>query len=421
MTGRHEVPYALVARGIQGSVMLGAAAIMIWRVPAAEQGFLWVFMSLGALQQAGDCGLTQVVLQTANFHAARGDASGLAGFWRLAKRIAAAIVPAAALIAYLAGAFFFNASDDAAAPSWGAPWTAFVLATMSAQLLFLGVAYVEGAVSVTESWRFQAWLEGSSGLVFLSGLWWSAGLWSVVLYSAARCAVTAAWLLSRRRKFAGARPAAYGLADWRREVWPYQWKVALNAFTGILIFRALTPIVLAEHGAAAAGRFGFSLAMMNTWLSFTVVWPQSQTARIGTALNRQQLTELQRIFRAMLASSTAFASAGAAAALVFLWGIERTSPTFASGYAGLGTTGLLLAAAIVHHVVFCIAVLLRSERRDPLLPFSIFGSLITLGVVWLAAHSGPLLHVAAAYFLCACVGLALVLATFHARLRQALG
>ncbi|HLX82088.1 MAG TPA: hypothetical protein VKS43_16035 [Burkholderiales bacterium] len=421
MTGRHEIPYALIARGIQGSVMLGAAVIMIWRVPAAAQGFLWVFMSLGALQQAGDCGLTQVVLQTANFHAARGDAGALAGFWRLAKRIAAATIPAAALIAYLAGMFFFDAAGDAAATPWHASWAAFVCGTMTAQLLFLGVAYIEGAVSVTASWRFQACLEGISGFAFLLGLWSGAGLWSAVLYAAVRTTVTAAWLASKRRHFGRALPAEYGLADWRREVWPYQWKVALNAFTGILIFRAMTPVVLAEHGAAAAGRFGFSLALMNTWLSLTAVWPLSQTVRLGTALNRENLAEVRRIFRATLAGSTVFAVAGAAAALAALWAIETASPGFASAYAGLEATGFLLAAAVGHHLLFCIAVLLRSERRDPLLPFSIGGSLFTLGVVWLAAHIGTIANVAAAYFVCTCIGLALVLATFHAQLRRALG
>jgi hypothetical protein len=420
MNARHEIPYALIARGLQGGVLLGAAAIMIWRVPAAEQGFLWVFMSLGALQQAGDCGLTQIVLQTTNFHAARGDAGGLAGFWRLAKRIAAATIPAAALLAYLAGVCFFDAADEAGIPPWHAPWGAFVLATMAMQMLFLGVAYIEGAVSVAQSWRFQAWLEGISGLAFLAGLWSGAGLWSLALYGAVRAAAIAAWLASRRADFTRAAPADFGLAGWRRDIWPYQWKVIASAFAGILLFRALTPVVLAEQGAVAAGRFGFSLALMNIWLSLTAVWPASQTARLGTALNQENLTSLRQIFRSMLAGSTAFAFAGAIAALAALWLLELASPVFASGYAGLAATGFLLAAAVIHHLLICIAVLLRSERRDPLLPFSIGGSLFTLCIVWLAAHFGSLANIAAAYFVCTCIGLALVLATFHANLRQAL-
>jgi hypothetical protein len=421
MTGKHEIPYALIARGLQGGVMLGAAAIMIWRVPAAEQGFLWVFMSLGALQQAGDCGLTQIVLQTSNFHAARGDAGGLAGFWRLAKRIAAATIPVAALIAYLAGVYFFDATGDAGIPPWHAPWAVFVLATMVMQLLFLGVAYVEGAVSVAQSWRFQAWLEGISGLAFLAGLWTGAGLWSLALYAAVRSAVIAAWLASRRSDFTRAPPAGFHLADWRRDIWPYQWKVIASAFAGILLFRALTPVVLAEQGAVAAGRFGFSLALMNIWLSLTAVWPASQTARLGTALNQENLTDLRRVFRSMLVGSTTFALAGATVALASLWALQRLSPKFASGFAGLEATGFLLAAATIHHLVICMAVLLRAERRDPLLPFSIVGSIVTIGIVWLAAHFGSLADVAAAYFASACLGMVLVMVTFRAKLRHALG
>jgi hypothetical protein len=378
-------------------------------------------MSLGALQQAGDCGLTQIVLQTANFHAARADPGGLAGFWRLAKRIAAATIPAAALIAYFVGVVLFDATGEAAMLPWHAPWAAFVLATMAMQLLFLGVAYVEGAVSVAQSWRFQAWLEGISGLAFLAGLWTGAGLWSLAMYAAVRAAVIAAWLASRQSDFTGAAPSGFHLADWRRDIWPYQWKVIASAFAGILLFRALTPVVLAAQGAAAAGRFGFSLALMNTWLSLTSVWPASQTARLGTALNQENLTSLRQVFRSMLAGSTAFAAAGAVVALASLWALQRLSTAFASGFAGLEATGFLLAAATIHHLMICIAVLLRAERRDPLLPFSIVGSVLTIGIVWLAAHFGSLADVAAAYFASACLGLALVMVTFRARLRHALG
>ena len=87
--------------------MLGAAAVMVWRVPGPEQGLLWTFLSMGALQQAGDLGLTQALLQTANYHAARGDAARVEGFWRFSLRMEAVLFPLAAVLTYAAGLAVF--------------------------------------------------------------------------------------------------------------------------------------------------------------------------------------------------------------------------------------------------------------------------------------------------------------------------
>ena len=93
MRATPEVAYALSARFAQGALMLGAAAAMVWRVAPAEQGFLWTFFSMAALQQIGELGLVQVVLQTANHYAARSEGARLAGFWRRARTLASVLFP----------------------------------------------------------------------------------------------------------------------------------------------------------------------------------------------------------------------------------------------------------------------------------------------------------------------------------------
>jgi hypothetical protein len=65
MSVRPEVLDGLFARASQTAVLMGAAVLVAWRLPAAEQGYFWAIGGLGALVQVAEFGLTQVVLQTA--------------------------------------------------------------------------------------------------------------------------------------------------------------------------------------------------------------------------------------------------------------------------------------------------------------------------------------------------------------------
>ena len=59
--------------------------------------------------------------------------------------------------------------------------------------------------------------------------------------------------------------------------------------------------------------------------------------------------------------------------------------------ADAGTMAALLAMGLVHHVVGVLAVLMRAERREPLLGISLLGGVVVVAAVWFAAQTGTLL------------------------------
>ncbi|MCC6211770.1 MAG: hypothetical protein IT513_12075 [Burkholderiales bacterium] len=405
MTQRAEVLFGLLTRLAQTTVLFASAALVVWRLPPPDQGYYWAMTGLGGLVQVGELALTQVVLQTSAHHVARGDRVQLARFWRTARLLACCLVPIAALAVLACGFALLGSHEAAREPAWRIPWVAFVIALAGCQLLGPWIGFIEGAVSIAASWRFQGRLEAVSGVALLAALALGAGLWSLVAYAALRFVLIASWVVLRRADFR--RPAAdgYRVAEWLREVWPYQWKLAVTAVTSFFIYRAFTPIVFAGLGPDAAARFGLSVAIMASWLSITVAWPSSQIGRIGSLASQEKRDELRVTFRTMLYASTAFTAMGALLILAALRAADLVGIPYSAKSAGLGATAMLLAAGVLHHVVLCASVLLRSERRDPLLPYSIAGSLITVVALWYATRMGNLSYVAFAYLACACLGL----------------
>src|SRR3954469_15622263 len=94
---RPEIILALLTRGTQGLVLLGAAVCVLWRLNAVEQGVFFFFISLGALLQLSDFGLAYASLQTASHLSVTHNEATLAAFRRKAHQLNLRILLTAAV------------------------------------------------------------------------------------------------------------------------------------------------------------------------------------------------------------------------------------------------------------------------------------------------------------------------------------
>ena len=387
---RPEVLLALLTRGTQGLALLGAVICVVWRLSPVEQGVFFVYISLGALLQLSDFGLTYASLQTASHLAVPGGEESFAAFRQAAHRLNFRILLAAVVLVGGLGALILSSRLDTEQPGmhWAASWAAFMFAVFLTQLVNLELTLIEGGKSPPLAWLVRFFQELVSGFVFIGALIGGAGLWSLAAYWAARFAFTALWLSTTRSGLAapsGPRDATF---DWRKEVWPFQWKIGLSVLCGFLIFQAFNPIVLVEQGPVVAGRFGMSLALMNMLIMVTTVWPMSQAARYGGLIRRERFEELRHAFRTMCIASSLVATLAALTVFLALTWMTEHKLRHIDRFADTVTTGLLVATAVAHHFTHCFAVVLRAERRDPLLPFTVVGSVLLVIVVWICARYG---------------------------------
>src|SRR6187399_2999459 len=154
---RAETVFALLTRGTEGATLFAAALCVAWRLTAQEQGFFFVFTSLGALQQLSDFGMGYSSLQTASHLRTVGNAARFSRFLEQARRINLVLLSSAALLAFFLGAALFlrTTGTTDAQIRWAGPWAAFVVATLAVQLTNLETALIEGGRSASEAWRFR--------------------------------------------------------------------------------------------------------------------------------------------------------------------------------------------------------------------------------------------------------------------------
>lgn len=413
---------AVLSTASGGAGLLAIAWLATRRLSGAELGFFFTFLSLGAFVQLADFGLSYASLQTGGRLAGTNRLHELPAIARVVTRWVMWSAGLATITAALIGvAAFTGRRAEAAGVAWQAPWIGYLASMFAVQALTPGIFLREGSGKVIQMWRLRLVQEWMGAASCLAALHYGAGLWSLCAYAAVRALVAGVWLIAGDPLRSSDSSMTYSLAQWMREVWPFQWKIGLSGLSGFLIFRSFTPIVLMEKGSVAAGSFGLAVSLMNLLIAVGSAWPMSRAARYSTLAAAHRFEDLRREFPRTLWASTAALTAGTAAAIFVLMEARRLGFLFAMRLPDALTTTLILATAVVHHTVICLAVVLRAEGREPLLIPSVAGGIVTVGTIWLAAHYGTLRTIATTNLVLALTGIPIAALLLHRRQRQLLG
>lgn len=374
--------YAMGTRLAAALYVFVGGVLLILMVDAGRIGVFLSLSSLTAFSAVGDLGLTYSFLLAASSRTDKGQPL-------LAAAVAAAVpsVAATGTLLFLGGALFMGRGDvDAAYWLW--PWAGYCVTSSIQMLLGLPFAYLEGTGRRHQAWRVYFLMEVVAGIAFLAAMLLHVELWALAAASATRVVLmllVLAWFVDVPRDAPGPR-----FATWREQLWPMQWKTLVNTLAGLLATRLLTPLLLAMQGAAAAGQMGLILAGGLLITTVTAVWPFSQTAVYAALYHRRQGRELDALFRRTLTATTALSVAGVVLAGGLCEVLREISPHMAARLPGSTVTWLILAAAPFAHVSQCCALVLRSQRHDPVAVVNLALTVPALAVYALAARAGAM-------------------------------
>jgi hypothetical protein len=346
-------------------------------LPQAEQGYYYTFGSLIALQIVFELGFSFVILQMGSHERVHltissGDliSGNAVAHARLASVLqktirwytTAAVLLAAFLIA--AGSYFFTMHQHVGEDVfWRIPWIAAALAaTLTFQLDPL-LSFMEGCgfVPNVARLRFAQAVTGST----LAWLVLAAhhGLFAPAMIMAGNAGVASIWLFRRRcllLPLLRHNPGEHRI-HWMKEVWHFQWRIAVSWLCGYFIYQLFNPVLFAYRGAVAASQMGMSLSISYALQSVSVSWISTKAAPFGGLIARKEYSILDTIFFRALRLSTAVCTAGAffvwAAAVYLNWAHIR----FAQRLLSLTSLGLLLLGAILNIIVFAEALYLRAH------------------------------------------------------------
>ena len=359
----------------------------------AQQGYYYTFSSLVALQIVFELGFSFVILQLAaheRAHLQIHDDGTIAGDRVAHSRLASvlqkavrwytvgALLMAAALLP--GGFHFFLVHRQPGVPvSWQLPWIAAVLATTLTFQMDPLFAFLEGCGRIHQVARMRFIQAVAGSLMAWTALSLHHGLFAPAMIISGQAIVGCCFLFFQRGLLLPL--LRYNTSDnvvsWRREIWPFQWRIAISWICGYFIFQLFNPVLFAYRGAAEAGRMGMSLTIASALSALAIAWMSTKSSPFGTLVARREYGTLDHLFFRTLWQSSILLAAGAVALLLGLGYITIRYPHLALRVLPLPVFGLLLATILCNHVGFSEALYLRAHKREPFLPVSIAVGILT--------------------------------------------
>jgi len=399
-----------VIYGVLGSVQLlltgpVTALLIAACLTAEEQGYFYTFAALLALQVFVELGFAQVIVQFASHEWAHlrmradrsvdGDADALSRltslarmatkwYWRLAVLLGIGLA--------VAGVLFFG-SEGSDHVDWMGPWIAIVVLTAIDFMMLPLWSLMQGAnqMTVVNHARLM------SALLLIPVLWGAlilgAGLWSIALAKAA----SLTWELGcmvRYRKFFGSqlRRRTGPTMQWRREILPVQWRIAVTWMTGYFSVQIFVPVIFHYDGAAEAGRWGMTWGLVTAVAGLSATWIYTRAPEFGSLIAQRRFADLDAVFRKVATGAISLCVVMSALGLAAVAAVHATDLDLADRLLPTGTAALLFAATILMQISAAQSTYLRAHKAEPFLVLSVAYSaglaLVTLVLGAVAGSTG---------------------------------
>ena len=371
------------------------------------QGYYYTFNSLIALQVFAELGLNFAIVQFASHemaHLTWQENGTVAGSPQSKRRLQSLVqfamvwlgVAALLMIIFLlpTGLYFFSTSNASSVPRSGVavPWLALVI--LSAVNLFIGTAsaILEGCGRISQVAVMRLWQSIFAATIVWFTLSRGGGLYALPASSLTMALIGFSWLWINYRLFFTDllvhRDSGLGMS-WRKEIWPFQWRIALSWASGYFIFQIFNPLLFRTQGPIAAGQMGMTMQIFGAMNGAAIVWMSTKAPVYGQLIATGQRKILDTLFRKTLIESALFLLAGIIAIWTALYYLNSINSPYAERVLPLNYFSFLCLVSLANHIVFSEAIFLRAHKEEPFLIISIANGLLTLVLAfWLIPSIG---------------------------------
>lgn len=357
-----------------------------------EQGFYYTFGSIVAIQVFFELGLNGIITQYVAHETAHlqwKTSTELIGEHKYLSRLSSLLhfcikwylcfAGILLITLIIVGFIFFGKYGSHDNVTWKFPWILLAIGTALNLLLAPILAFLEGLGKVKEVAKVRLYQQSISLLVVWGGLILGAKLYvsginwlviillvtSILFFSDFRKLLLNIWNVPLTDK-----------VNYRKEIFPYQWKIALSWISGYFIFQLFNPVLFATEGAVIAGQMGMTLAALNGIQSLSLSWMTTKIPFYSGLIAKKDYSQLDIIFNRTLKQS-AFINGGL---LVLMFIIVWTIRYFHVVIGGMDLGNrflaylpmlLMMIPIFINQFISSWATYLRCHKQEPFLINSI--------------------------------------------------
>ena len=414
------IAFSSGARVIQGIAGVLTVFFVTSFLSGVEQGFYFTFGSILALQVFFELGLTGIMTQYVAHEASHltiEDNSRFVGDSRYISRLASLVHFCFKWYAYLAvmafvslmiiGYIFFNNYGERESDvSWKIPWllvclgTALKLFQSPFNSFLLGIGKVKEMSEISFYQQITIPLSTWIGLI--------CGLKLYVLGIGYVLTVLVWQLYVQRRGFLNIfvylwKEQISERVIYLKEIFPYQWRIALSWVSGYFVFQLFNPVLFATEGAVVAGQMGMTLHALNAIQAFSFSWLNTKIPFYSQLIALKDYVTLDHHFNITLKQMTSICLALLILFFFVIWGLNTTQlkiggSIVADRFLGYAPMLLMMIPVYLQQYVNSWATYLRCHKKEPFLVNSVCSGLTSLFCTFIFGSLYGLYGVTISYF-----------------------
>lgn len=415
--------FATEKLGIDGAIAYSSAAGIFQAVAGVvsvffiatfltgeEQGFYYTFGSVLAIRVFFELGFTGIMTQYVAHEAAhltlnseykyeggKKYISRLAHLTRFCVKWYAIISAVFFIVVLITGYIYFNKFDTTGGSvSWKGPWLLIVVGSaislfqspLSAILTGLGKVKEMNKISfyqqlylpilhcVLLACGFSLYVTGI-GSILLVIVWFffvkRMGLWEILKN-----------LLKEK---------ITDRVSYIKEIFPYQWKIAISWISGYFIFQLFNPVLFAIEGPVVAGQMGMTMTILNSIQAFALSWQNTKVPKYSSLIEMKQYHELDTLFNKTLKQMNLICISMLLAMFAGIFVLRTTglvigNSPLADRFLGYMPMVLMMIPVIINQYTSSWATYLRCHKQEPLLYNSVVMAILCclstfgLGNIW---------------------------------------
>jgi hypothetical protein len=196
--------------------------------------------------------------------------------------------------------------------------------------------------------------------------------------------------------------------NYKLEIFPYQWKIALSWVSGYFIFQLFNPVLFAKEGPILAGQMGMTLAVLNAILMFTLSWVTTKVPVFSSLIAKKDYAQLDSLFNRVLIQSTVLNVLGLTFFLLIISVLRYSEikigeKSFSDRFLPSIPMLLMMVPILLNHILTSWATYLRCHKKEPMLIQSIsVGILCSFSTILLGKYFG-VIGMTLGYMLITCI------------------
>lgn len=398
--------YTSLARIIAAITGVGTIFFVAQFLSGIEQGFYYTFGSVLAIQLFFELGLNGIITQYVAHevsHLTWDSETKLSGSQPHLSRLSSLLhfavkwymVFAGFLFVMLliVGFIFFSRYDKSGGSvQWIIPWILLCTSTTVAFLINPILAFLEGLGKVKQVAQIRLAQQLVTTFMIWATLIFKAKLYSSGISNILGLLIVFVLFYSGTYKNLLVyiwRTLGNERVNYRKEIFPYQWKIALSWVSGYFIYQLFNPVLFATEGAIVAGQMGMTLAALNGIFGLSFSWISTKVPLFSSLIAQIKYVELDRIFDKTLKQSIAINGLGLTIMFILIYGLRYFNVPLGDRFLPSLPLILMMIPIFLNQFVGSWATYLRCHKQEPFLINSIVGGIaVCLSTIILGKHFG---------------------------------